>query len=339
MKLAVIPSSDAKDMIPRLVKEGVVNTHAKISKSGSDRLIPILDEYVQVMQERGFTLVEGEAHSRARTPPQERILKDLSDLPEEALSDLPMKWEYVGDIVIIRLEDSAEPYKKRIGEVYADQLEMQTVCVDRSGVSGEFRRPDIEVIYGSKTDSIRLENGIRYYFDVTKVMFASGNVDERERMKNLDCTGETVVDMFAGIGYFSLPLAKFSGAKEVISCEKNPESYEFLVKNVELNEVGHIVKPMLGDNRTIPGERFADRILMGYVQITSEFIPKALQLIKPNGIIHYHDTFYVNEYEDKITQIFDEACGKGGYEILGIREVKSFAPSVSHYVADIRILH
>ena len=78
---------------------------------------------------------------------------------------------------------------------------------------------------------------------------------------------------------------------------------------------------------------------MGYVQITSEFIPKALQLIKPNGIIHYHDTFYVNEYEDKITQIFDEACGKGGYEILGIREVKSFAPSVSHYVADIRILH
>jgi len=95
---------------------------------------------------------------------------------------------------------------------------------------------------------------------------------------------------------------------------------------------------MLGDNRDIPGECFADRILMGYVQITSEFIPKALQLIKPGGMIHYHDTFYINEYKEKVNEMFTKYCGDRRFVVEGIREVKSFAPSVSHYVADVRIL-
>jgi tRNA wybutosine-synthesizing protein 2 len=316
----------------------LVDRHAKISKDGDTRLVPILDSAVPDIESMGYEVIDGNAHSRDRTPPQERILASLSDLPKEVLDDLPMKWEYVGDIVIIKLKDSAEPYKARIGEVYAEQLDKSTVCVDRNGVTGEFRRPEMEVIHGTETESVRLENGIRYCFDVTKVMFASGNVDERERMKNLDCTGETVVDMFAGIGYFTLPLAKFSGAKKVIACEKNPESFAFLRKNIVLNEVEDIVEPVLGDNRDLPGKAFADRILMGYVQITSEFLPKALEMIRPGGIIHYHDTFYVNEYEERIRSIFEDACGSRGFEILGIREVKSFAPSVSHYVADVRII-
>jgi tRNA wybutosine-synthesizing protein 2 len=77
---------------------------------------------------------------------------------------------------------------------------------------------------------------------------------------------------------------------------------------------------------------------MGYVQITSEFIPKALQLIKPGGMIHYHDTFYINEYEEKVNEAFTKHCGDRRFVVEGIREVKSFAPSVSHYVADVRIL-
>lgn len=331
---AVLDSDTAGPVIRDLMDRGFVDIHAKIGKDDCFRYVPILPEHLEEVRSMCFRLQPGQAHTLDRRPPQERISVLLSQYPEIS-GRIPDHWEYVGDIVIVKLDEVCWPYRAEIGRAMAEVLGAKTVCADTRGVVGEFRRPTMEVIYGSDTRSVRLENGIRYGFDVTKVMFASGNTAERMRMRNLDCTGETVVDMFAGIGYFTLPLAKFSGARRVFACEKNPESYRFLVENVRDNGLSDTVIPILGDNRFMGGRAFADRILMGYVQTTSDFLPSALRMIRPGGIIHYHDTFYVSEYRERIEQVFGAVCDD--YEIEGIREVKSFAPSVSHYVADVRI--
>ena len=331
-----IRSSEAAEVIPYLLDLGLVDRSAKISKDGDQRLVPVTPGREDELIKMGYELAEGPAYTMERRRPQERIVSELSDLPADAVAALPMKWEFVGDVAIVKLDERCIPYKERIGKVYAGVLGAKTVCADINGITGELRRPSTEILYGSETEAVRLENGILYEFDVSRIMFASGNVDERHRMKELDCGGETVVDMFAGIGYFALPIAKFTGARRVFACEKNPDSYKYLVKNTERNDVSEKMIPILGDNRNIPGKGFADRVVMGYVQTTSAFLPKALEIVKRGGIIHYHDTLYVKGHEEKIEGIF--AAAGTNFEIELIREVKSFAPSVSHYVADVRIL-
>ena len=332
---ATVPDSRASELIPLMKKMGIVDLSARITSADGCKLVPILAGCEEEASRLGLELTSGPAYSEASRPPLERILAHLEGVPPSMHPLLPDKWEIAGEVVTVKMDPALFEYAEEIGRAYAEVLDARSVWADISGVSGEFREPDMRLLYGSGGESVKLENGISYCFDVTKVMFASGNLAERRRMKDLDCRGETVVDMFAGIGYFTLPLAKFSGARRVFSCEKNPNSYGFLVRNLGLNGITNVI-PILGDNRDIAGGRFADRILMGYVQTTSQFLDKALELAKPGCIIHYHDTFPTGQQEKFVNDIFSKACGKD-YEIERIIEVKSFAPSVSHYVADVRV--
>lgn len=331
---AVVPADRAAELIPYLKEQGCVDLSARITSADGAKLVPILPGKESIIRSLGLLITSGPAYSEESRPPMERIRERLEAVLGAETALLPDKWEIAGDVVTVKMDPALFEFGELIGRTYAEVLSARSVLADVSGVSGEFREPDMTLLYGPSGESVKLENGIRYCFDVTKVMFASGNLAERKRMKCLDCTGETVVDMFCGIGYFTLPLAKYSGARRVFACEKNPQSYGFLLKNLALNEINNVI-PLLGDNRDIPGKAFADRILMGYVQTTSVFVPKALEMAKPGCMIHYHDTFPVGKEEEMIREIFDRYCSE--YTIERIIEVKSFAPGVSHYVADIRV--
>ncbi len=265
--------------------------------------------------------------------------KVLEELPDEMVDKLPRSWEKVGDILVIKIPKDLSGYKDAIGEVYADVLGCRTVLNDIGGVVGEFREPYVEVIFGSSdTETVHKENGVRFKFDPQRVMFSSGNMDERIRMANVSNKNEVVVDLFAGIGYFSIPMAVYSKPKKIYACEKNPVAYDYLCENIVLNDVVDIVEPVFGDNREAAPENIADRIIMGYIGGTEVFLPIAIKSLKERkGIIHFHEKYsdglIPNKPLSSMEKIADEFDRK--IKLVQYRKVKSYAPGVSHFVFDV----
>ncbi|KAG7402155.1 tRNA methyltransferase tyw3 [Phytophthora boehmeriae] len=189
------------------------------------------------------------------------------------------------------------------------------------------------------------ENGIIYGWDLTRVMFSSGNVTEKARMATIGCRGETIVDLFCGIGYYVLPFLVHGGAAFVHACEWNPDSVAALRFNLERNHVADRCKVYLGDNReTAPTiGAVADRVNLGLLPTSEKAWPLAVQVLKPSGgWFHVHDNVAVEDREAWEQRLVDTLCQLA--QQLGkswtitcehVEKVKSYAPKVYHLVADI----
>jgi tRNA wybutosine-synthesizing protein 2 len=274
--------------------------------------------------------------------PFDKIKQKLrNQIPESFIKKLPSKWEKNGDIVVLILSKYLTDYEDIIGKVYAEVLKCRSVLKDIGGITGDFRTPNVELIYGSNdTITIHKENGVRYKLDPQKIMFSSGNMDERIRMSNISNKDEIVVDLFAGIGYFSLPIAVHSKPKKIFACEKNPVAFSFLSENIVLNHVTSIVESIKGDNRDIAPKNIANRVIMGYIGGTEDFITTAFNCLKNfEGFIHFHEKYPDKNVPKKPINILQKKAKKKNLkvEVLGIKNVKSFAPGISHYVFDIKI--
>jgi tRNA wybutosine-synthesizing protein 2 len=274
--------------------------------------------------------------------PFKQINKSLfNEIPRELISRLPDKWEKIGDVLIMVLPSVLDKHKSIIGKRYAEILKCKTVLNDIGGIKGEFRVPKVELIHGSKnTETIHKENGIRYKLDPQNLMFSSGNMEERIRMANISNKNETVVDLFAGIGYFTIPIAYYSKPKRIFACEKNPIAYDYLIKNIALNDVSSIVEPILGDNREVSPKNVANRVILGYIGKTEKFLTVAIDCLQnKKGILHYHDKFSDNIIPNKPMEIIEKEAEKKECkaELLDYHHVKTYAPGISHYVFDIKI--
>lgn len=320
-----VEKKDAEKIRLNLLKRYMMDPNFKIF-SDSDYV------YLPVVNYNGnYKILNIISMQRRHENPYSKILEIL-DIDDELKKLVPQHWEKYGNVVLIQLPDELLSHKKKIGEAFASVLGAKSVLLYR-GVKGELRVPDTEFIFGNDALTVHVENGIYYKFDASRIMFSSGNIDERIRMGRIDATGEKVVDMFAGIGYFSLPIAKYAFPQEVIAIEMNPESFYFLNENIKLNNVK--VRSILSDNRNLDIYNYADRIIMGYIR-TEEFVPYAISMLKHKGIIHYHDTWTteeVREKEDKIFSIF----GDYHYSVERFHVLKSYAPHIWHIVIDLRI--
>lgn len=254
---------------------------------------------------------------------------------------VPSGYQRVGDIVLLKFPSRVkENDKEKISKVVQEIVPgVKTVC-EIIGVHGELREPVVRKIVGNETKTIHKEHNIEYELDVTKVMFSKGNIEERRRLIGKVKKNETVVDMFAGIGYFSLGISKFSKAKEVVAIEKNPDAFSFLLCNIERNGIKNIT-PILGACQEIAMEKemenIADRVIMGYLPKTEKFLPAALLFLKKEGTIHFHNTYRDAELWEKPQKDLEKVFEGTDFSIENQRKVKEYAPGVWHIVMDISV--
>lgn len=328
----------AEELRTAISKAGLLDKARAIVDDSDHVIIPVTsDPPAEILAASSATLVEYDFPARKHRRDPIELVREEAAVPEGLTWLVPSKWERIGDICVVRLDDALTPYEPSIGQAYASALGVKTVLREVGAIAGEFRRPATRVIFGGDTVTTHLENGIRYRLDVAEIMFSSGNEEERIRMAEIACDGETVVDMFAGIGYFSLPLAVYQRPRRIVACELNPRAHSFLVENIALNGVGDRITPFLGDNRTLEGRSFADRVVMGYVKTTHEFLPAAMGYLRDGGILHYHETCPNELMPDRPVDRLREAAGSRRVEILRLKEIKSYAPGVSHVVVDARV--
>ena len=188
----------------------------------------------------------------------------------------------------------------------------------------------------SRLLTINKENGCLFKLDLSKVMWSKGNNNERLRIAKLVRDGETVIDMFAGIGYFSIPIGVHAKAHEVISIEINPNSYHFLCENIKLNKLDNIT-PILGDCMIETPKFKADRIIMGYVKTTHHYLKVAIDSLNEGGILHYHETVPEKLMKTRPIERIIAQADKRDVELLKINKIKKYAPGVEHVVVDVKI--
>ncbi|XP_009610854.1 tRNA (guanine(37)-N1)-methyltransferase 2 isoform X4 [Nicotiana tomentosiformis] len=125
---------------------------------------------------------------------------------------------------------------------------IQTVVNKVGTITNEFRVPKFEILAG-KDDMVTevKQYGSTFKLDYSLVYWNSRLEHEHLRLVSQFQAGETICDMFAGIGPFTIPAAQ----KEcvVYANDLNPDSICYLKINAEINKVDHLVYPYNMDAR------------------------------------------------------------------------------------------
>ena len=270
------------------------------------------------------------------TPELSEMLK--ADLSSEEIDLLPRGWFILGQVIIVKIDPRLDRLCPEIAQALLSMYPRCKTVLRDFGIEGQLRQPRREIIAGSITETVHVENGVRFKLDAARIMFSQGNLRERIRMSRLG-RDETVVDMFTGIGYLSLPMAVHSNPRKILAIELNPVAFHYLRDSIQLNHVADRVRPLLGDCRDRTPVGLADRVIMGMVQVTDQYLQTGIRALRPGGMLHYHQTIpsrlYPERAIDDVVKAADEEGRKA--EIIGCSRVKKYSPGVVHAVVDARI--
>lgn len=264
-------------------------------------------------------------------------------LTSQESQDLISSFDQIGDIIIVRIPDSLLAKKKLIGETLLNEVKIaKSVFYQSSPVEGDFRTRNLENLAGeNKTETEYKEFGCKFTVDVENAFFSPRLSTERERIANLVQDGETVVNMFAGVGMFSIMIAKKKKCI-VYSIDINPVASNLCEKNITSNKLAGKVISVNGEASQIIQEQLkdkSDRTLMLLPERSDEFLKSAIDATKNGGIIHYYSHIHADKKSNagKLSEEHYLQVTSVKSEILGSKIVRAVGPRYYQTVVDVKI--
>jgi tRNA (guanine37-N1)-methyltransferase len=265
------------------------------------------------------------------------------------LDALSNSYDVIGDIAVIRANPALKGKVKHVANaILTVNKSVRTVLNQTSPIDGEFRLRRLEVIAGEEnTVTVYKEHGCVFKVDLTKAYFSPRLSYERKRVADLVVSGEVVVNMFAGVGCFSVIIAKHSNVNTVYSIDINPDAVRFMTENIALNGLEGQIVPIEGDAREVLEGKLtnvADRVLMPLPEKAADYLDVALRaLTRQNGVIHYYDFVHAGKSENPcalaVARVKERMLSfDRTYRFDAVRVVRTTGPRWYQVVVDVVVL-
>jgi len=263
---------------------------------------------------------------------------------------IPRSYDVVGDIAVIRVPEILEHRSSIIAETIMQvDKHVKTVLRQVGPVAGDFRLRGLEFVLGEKkTETVHREFNCLFKVDLRECYFSPRLSHERMRIAGQVKPAEVVVNMFAGVGSFSIIMAKQAKPRKVYSIDISPVAIRFHRENVKLNKVEDIVEPVEADAKRVIEERLtglADRVLMPLPEKAYEYLDWARAALKSEGgWIHYYGFEHADKDEDPPEKVKDKVSKKlsslgSRFEIPTARIVRAVGPRWYQIALDIQFQH
>ena len=307
----VVNKFDADTAIKNMQIQGLLDHKFQVDQVGDAVYIPLKSE-------SNSTKVHDFLERKSDI---DRIIEEIS---AKGINTQNMSYVRLGNSIIFKKKITVN-----IAKMFSDLPGIKNIYYETGKIRGVKRKPSLKRLYGGGDTRI-IEYGIVYVLDLEKVMFSPGNINTRSKMLYQDFTGSVVIDMFCGIGYFSLPVMKNSIPVRMICCDINRDSINYLIRNIHENRINYPVEILNGDSRSVLPFISADYIIMGNFN-SPAFLNTALIRSNSGTKLSMHFLATGDSVDSSEMNIIHMAR-KLGYVIEGISRyiVKSVGPNYIH---------
>ena len=273
------------------------------------------------------------------------VLQEKLDVTE--IDKLSSSFDIIGSIAIIKIPETLSSKKTLIADTLIEEIKsVKTVFSQVSSIEGDYRLRKLEFLSGENTPiTIYKEHGCTFKVDVINTYFSPRLSTERLRISNLISPNEVIVNMFGGVGTFSIIIARNNRSSKIYSIDSNPIAYELCKENTEINKLTNNVFPILGDAKEIILKNLrgiATRVLMPLPEKAKEFVDSAVNsLVNSRGIVHYFAHVGAENKKNAIqSALLDTTVSFGDFNhiIRNIRVVREVGPRFYQIVSDVELI-